>query len=101
MGGPWTAALCAAVGADEYLYGGTAGAGYMQVDDYAARGVTLVQQDWVARPYPQQFSDRFGFLPNLSVLDLLFNLEPAAALGILVPADDVVVEDHVMASQAR
>ena len=30
--------------------------------------------DW--NPYPQAFEDRLGFTPNLSVLDLLFNLGP-------------------------
>lgn len=86
MGGVWTAALCEAVGADEYLYGGTAGAGYMDPADYTERGIALVEQDWHARPYPQQFGDRGGFVPNLSVLDLLFNVEPAEAFDILFPA---------------
>jgi len=27
-------------------------------------------------PYTQTFSERFGFIPNLSILDLLFNLGP-------------------------
>jgi WbqC-like protein family len=30
----------------------------------------------VLHPYPQVFSDRFGFLPNLSILDLLFCTGP-------------------------
>ena len=28
--------------------------------------------------YPQVFEDRHGFIPNLSVLDLLFNEGPSA-----------------------
>lgn len=30
-------------------------------------------------PYPQVFSDKSGFIPNLSILDLLFNLGPESA----------------------
>lgn len=29
-------------------------------------------------PYPQVFSHKYGFMPNLSILDLLFNLGPEA-----------------------
>ncbi|MDR1555915.1 MAG: WbqC family protein [Tannerellaceae bacterium] len=32
------------------------------------------------RPYYQLFSGRYGFLPNLSILDLLFNMGPEAIL---------------------
>lgn len=30
------------------------------------------------KPYPQVFEDRFGFIPNLSILDLLFCMGPEA-----------------------
>ncbi len=35
--------------------------------------------DFEHRPYTQVFSDRFDFIPNLSILDLLFNEGPAAS----------------------
>jgi hypothetical protein len=86
MGGVWTASICEALGADEYLHGATAGTGYMAAEQYLQRGVTPVEQDWRGRPYPQQFEDRSGFVPNLSVLDLLFNVDPEEALAILAPS---------------
>ncbi len=36
-----------------------------------------------AEPYQQVFYERNGFLPNLSVLDLLFNTGPGSAIHIL------------------
>jgi hypothetical protein len=95
MGAPWTAALCAAAGADEYLHGGTAGAGYMDPAEYTVRGINLRQQDWEVRAYPQAFAERIGFLPNLSVLDLLFNVSPDDALSILYPPKAVAVAARV------
>ena len=35
------------------------------------------------RPYYQVFSDKFGFIPGLSVLDLLFNEGPDAVSYLL------------------
>ena len=36
------------------------------------------KQGMIIPPYPQVFSERSGFLPDLSVVDLLFNLGPDA-----------------------
>lgn len=38
------------------------------------------------RPYYQVFGERFGFLPNLSIVDLLFNMGPE---GLLVLRDSI------------
>lgn len=35
-----------------------------------------VDADFIPRPYYQVFASRHGFLPNLSILDLLFNMGP-------------------------
>lgn len=36
--------------------------------------------DFVAKPYYQVFQERLGFLPNLSIIDLLFNMGPESLL---------------------
>lgn len=36
----------------------------------------FTEPDMVITPYPQVFDDRFGFRPDVSALDLLFNLGP-------------------------
>ena len=36
-------------------------------------------QSQLTKPYYQVFDDRFGFTPNLSILDLIFNLGPESA----------------------
>ena len=43
---------------------------------------TVLRDLGLERPYYQVFSDRFGFTPGLSVLDLLFNEGPDALLWL-------------------
>ena len=40
----------------------------------------LPDPDFASRPYYQVYRQRLGFLPNLSVLDLLFNMGPESIL---------------------
>jgi hypothetical protein len=72
-GTEWTTAICQSLGATEYLHGGTAQSGYMESDYYNMYGITPIIQNWKCQEYHQQFRDRLGFIPNLSIVDLLFN----------------------------
>ena len=36
--------------------------------------------DFFPQPYYQVFQERLGFLPNLSIIDLLFNMGPESLL---------------------
>jgi len=42
----------------------------------------LPDTDFIARPYYQVYQQKHGFLPNLSVLDLLFNMGPESVLWL-------------------
>lgn len=79
-GTEWTCALCEHVGATEYMYGGTAQAGYMDLDFYKRHGITPVIQDWKLEPYEQRFEEQIGFVANLSIIDLLMHVGSEEAL---------------------
>ncbi len=82
-GTEWTVDICKKLGANEYVHGGTALAGYMDEEFYSKNGISLVKQDWKCKEYAQQFNDKVGFLPNLSIIDLLLNIPAKEAAEIL------------------
>lgn len=82
-GTEWTTAICKTIGADEYIHGKTARDSYMDLAYYKKNGIHLIAQNWKCLPYRQQFADRTEFIPNLSLIDLLFNVEREEACTIL------------------
>jgi hypothetical protein len=63
------AAICATIGADTYL-SGAGGKTYLDQKPFNSRGIKVVFQEFQHPVYPQLYGD---FVPNLSLLDLLFN----------------------------
>jgi hypothetical protein len=67
--------LCRTMGADTYL-SGPSGGKYLEAEKFKEAGIKLeIFRYWPA-PYPQLWG---GFVPGLSVIDLLFNCGPQAA----------------------
>jgi len=83
-GTQWTANICKALGATEYFHGETAKKGYMELDHYKNLGISPIVQNWTCSTYSQQFILKIPFLPNLSIIDLLFNVGGSSALEIIL-----------------
>lgn len=64
--------LCRHFSADRFLQG-SAGRGYVQMDKILEAQIDLIFQDYVHPVYRQRFE---GFVPYLSIIDLLFNAGP-------------------------
>lgn len=64
--------MCKQMGADLYIFG-TLGKEYANVGDFKRHGIQIVFQEYNHPVYPQMHGD---FIPNLSVIDLLFNCGP-------------------------
>lgn len=75
-------AMIKEVGANEDFCGGTAHTAYMQEDLFAKNGIRVTVQDWKCRPYNQLFP-KIGFLPNLSIIDLLMNVPLDEAIQVI------------------
>ena len=67
--------LCAAVGGTEYLSGAYAVQAYLDPEVLQARGIRLAFQEWEAPQYSQLYPGA-GFVPDLAIVDLLFNEGP-------------------------
>ncbi|MAF43247.1 MAG: hypothetical protein CMI54_03630 [Parcubacteria group bacterium] len=73
--------ICKKVGADTYL-SGEGGKLYMDLNRFKDEGIKVIFQDFKHPEYPQQFS-KTGFLPRMSIIDLLFNCGREKSVNII------------------
>jgi len=66
--------ICKTLGADSYL-SGMGGLRYMECGLFEKNGIKLLFNNYSHPVYNQQFM-KIGFLPNLSIIDLIFNAGP-------------------------
>jgi len=66
--------ICKTVGADAYI-SGMGGSQYMEENLFAENGLKLLFNNYEHPVYNQQFMNS-GFLPNMSIIDLIFNHGP-------------------------
>ncbi len=71
--------LCKHVGADTYL-SGSGGKKYMEESKFSDSNIKIIWHNYTHPFYKQNFD---GFEPNMSIIDLLFNLGPEAKSIIL------------------
>jgi hypothetical protein len=64
--------ICKAVGADAYLTGEKALEEYLDLQSFKENGIEVWVQRWQCPVYPQRFP-QIGFIPDLAIVDLLFN----------------------------
>lgn len=80
--------LCRAVGATAYLTGAYALTGYLEPERFAAAEIRLLVHRWTPPVYPQRYPQA-GFVPDLAIVDLLWN-EGDRARDHLLAASRVV-----------
>lgn len=76
--------ICRQVGASAY-YSGRTGSTYLDREKFRQAGIEIKVQSFVHPNYEQLFMNRLGFIPNLSILDLLFNCGPNSGKLIRAP----------------
>jgi hypothetical protein len=83
---------CKAVGADTYV-SGSGGKNYIDPRQFENEGITLVYQDYAPIPYRQRFTKTF--VPDLSIVDMLFNLGPDASRHVRESNGGVLLAERV------
>lgn len=74
--------ICKTLGGDTYLSGAYAAQVYLEPGLFDEAGIKIVYQQWHCPTYIQQFN-HLGFIPDLAIVDLLFN-EGEKSLDILL-----------------
>ncbi len=69
--------ICHAVGGTTYLSGAFAVGQYIDPERFRSAGIRLAVQQWAAPEYSQPYPAA-GFIPDLSIVDLLFSEGPRA-----------------------
>lgn len=77
-------ALCKEYGANEDYCGGTGAQAYVDHSLFRKNGISINVQNWKCKEYPQLFKKQHGFIANLSILDLLFNVSSPQARSLLL-----------------
>jgi len=78
----WIVSLCRYLNADEYYYGGSSDAAYMDPAFFKKNNIATLIQNWKCPLYRQQYPE-VGFIENLSALDLIMN-EPLSTRQKLI-----------------
>lgn len=76
-------ALCKKLGTNEDYCGGTGVAAYIDKKLFENNGIKITVQNWKCKEYPQLFYKQQGFIPNLSIIDLLMNVSQNEAVKII------------------
>ena len=74
------------IGLTQDFLPGTPGEDFREVI-HPKRANTILEDNNLKKPYFQVFSQKYGFLPNLSVIDLLFNEGPDAFSYLKPPSE--------------
>ena len=78
--------ICKTLGAQTYLSGAYAAGVYLDTERFKREGIELIFQEFEPPRYPQLFPEA-GFIPELSIVDLLFNCGPRSLEILSEPHD--------------